>query len=52
MGDIKKHIKLVVVGDGAVGKTTLLYAYKNKRYVENYMPMMPDPPATTNILVE
>jgi len=31
-------LKLVVVGDGAVGKTSLLYVYNNGKFPEDYVP--------------
>jgi len=31
-------LKLVVVGDGAVGKTSLLYVYKDGKFPEKYVP--------------
>ena len=33
-----RTIKLVVVGDGAVGKTCLLYAYAKNEFPEGYEP--------------
>ena len=51
MGDIKKQIKLVVVGDGGVGKTCLLFAYKDKEFISAYIPTILDT-TSTNILVE
>ena len=51
MGDIKKQIKLVVVGDGGVGKTCLLFAYKDKEFISNYIPTILDT-TSTNIMVE
>ena len=48
---VSKSIKLVVVGDGAVGKTCLLYAYVKKEFVSKYIPTILDT-TTTNIMVE
>ena len=30
--------KLVIVGDGACGKTSLLYVFKNEEFPETYVP--------------
>lgn len=35
MGDMGERIKLVVVGDSAVGKTCLLLVYANNSYPED-----------------
>ena len=38
MGDVGERIKIVVVGDSAVGKTCLLLVYANNSFPEDYVP--------------
>eukprot|EP00762_Andalucia_godoyi_P002324 ANDGO_07497.mRNA.1 Rho-related protein racB len=51
MGEVAKAIKLVVVGDGAVGKTSLLLVYANNEFPEKYVPTVFDN-CTVNVSVD
>ena len=35
-GTLRKNKKLVIVGDGMCGKTCLLYAFKDDRFIPNH----------------
>jgi small GTP-binding protein len=45
------EVKLVVVGDGAVGKTTLLFAYTEKKFIRQHVPTIFDN-KTINVMVD
>ena len=43
--------KLVVVGDGAVGKTSLLYSYATDRFLTDHIPTVFDTYSGKNIIL-
>ena len=46
-----RNIKIVVVGDGAVGKTCLIFAYAKGKFPDNYMPTVFDN-YSTDLLID
>lgn len=50
MSSTMKVIKCVVVGDGSVGKTSLLIAYSKGAFSEHYIPTVLDSYSVTIIM--
>ncbi|CAD8194803.1 unnamed protein product [Paramecium octaurelia] len=42
MQEVKKELKLIIVGDGAIGKTCALFSYVNDKFPTEYVPTVFD----------